>query len=126
MTVPGVGGQPLKYDTKQLLNKWQEYKDYCKDGELLANIAGFCLFADISRETLYNYFRNEKYIDTKNKIERDIEEIAVQQGINAKNPAFLIFYMKNKCGWKDRQELDVNADLDAQINVKFVPSTEDD
>lgn len=39
-----------------------------------------------------------------------------------------IFWLKNrrKNEWRDRQELDVSADVDAQINVKFVPSTEDD
>ena len=124
MTHPG--GRPRKYDPETLSQVWDEYKQNCIERGELANISGFALFADCHRDTIYGYFALPEFIDTKNKIEADIENTAVQQGINARNPAFLIFYMKNKCGWRDRQEVDLAADVDAQINVKFVPSTEDD
>ena len=124
MTHPG--GRPSKYNPETLRQVWDEYKQNCIEKGELANISGFALFADCHRDTIYSYFALPEFTDTKNKIEADIENTAVQQGINARNPAFLIFYMKNKCGWKDRQELDVNADVDAQISVKFVQDEDEE
>lgn len=119
-------GQPIKYNQEQLIAKWYEYKQDCLDNDKLANIVGFALFAGVHKDTIYEYFSRPEYSDSKKIIDQGIEELAIQKGINARNPAFLIFYMKNKCGWRDRQEVDLAADVDAQISVKFVPSTEDD
>lgn len=117
---------PLKYTQDQLISKWMEYKQHCIESNELANITGFALFADCHRDTIYEYFSQPSYSDAKKTIEQDIEDTAIQQGINARNPAFLIFYMKNKCGWRDRQELDVSADVDAQISVKFVQDEDEE
>ena len=119
-------GQPIKYNQEQLIAKWYEYKQDCLENDKLANIVGFALFAEVHKDTIYEYFSRPEYSDAKKVIDQGIEELAIQKGLEVKNPAFLIFYMKNKCGWKDRQELDVNADVDAQISVKFVQDEDED
>lgn len=122
MTHPG--GRPKKYDPSSLLEKWYEYVKDCESREKFANIAGFSVFADIHRDSVYEYFSQAEYSDTKKKIEGMIEDISIQCGITAKNPAFPIFYMKNKCGYRDKAEVEINPDSDGVIKVSFVKSDE--
>ena len=85
---------------KAFLNKFQEYIQKCKTEKLLPNIAGFCVFANINRDTYYA--QKEYYSDTFKKVEDILEDAT----INSKdiNDTFKIFYMKNKFGYKDKQE----------------------
>ena len=78
MTHPG--GRPSKYNPETLSQVWDGYKQNCIEKRELANISGFALFADCHRDTIYSYFALPEFIDTKNKIEADIENTAVQQG----------------------------------------------
>lgn len=103
-------GRPRSFTTEQdFKNKFDEYIDYCIKNERLANIAGFCVFSDITRETFYN--QEQYYFDTYKKIQNLLEDYT----INAKiNDTFKIFYMKNKFNYRDRQEIDQN--INANIN----------
>lgn len=103
-------GQPRKFKTAEELQKtFNDYLDYCIEEQRLANIAGFCVFADIDRQTYYN--QKNYYFDTFKRIEYSLED----HTINAKiNDTFKIFYMKNKFDYKDRQEIDSNVKLDNQ------------
>ena len=85
---------------KIFINKFKEYIIKCKEQKELPNIAGFCVFMDIHRDTFYA--QEEYYSDTFKKI-NDILEDAT---INSKdvNDTFKIFYMKNKFNYKDKQE----------------------
>lgn len=108
-------GQPRSFKNEQeFKDKFDEYIDYCIKNERLANIAGFCVFADITRETFYN--QEQYYFDTYKKIQNLLEDYT----INAKiNDTFKIFYMKNKFNYKDRTE------LDNQVSGKIEMSEED-
>ncbi len=90
---------------EELEQKFRDYIEYCHKEEKLANIAGFCVFCDINRDTYYA--QKEYYSDTIKKIEQMLEE----EAINCKsiNDTFKIFYMKNKFSedYRDRQELSV-------------------
>ena len=103
-------GRPRSFTTEQdFKNKFDEYIDYCIKNEKLANIAGFCVFSDITRETFYN--QEQYYFDTYKKIQNLLEDYT----INAKiNDTFKIFYMKNKFNYRDRQEIDQN--INANVN----------
>ena len=82
------------------MNKFKEYINICKNKKELPNIAGFCVHCNINRDTFYA--QKEYYSDTYKKV-NDILEDAT---INSKdiNDTFKIFYMKNKFGYKDKQE----------------------
>ena len=69
-------------------------------------------------------FPEQPFSDSIKRLKQYCENYA-EQRIFSHNPAGAIFALKNY-GWKDRQELDVNADLDAQINVKFVQDEDED
>jgi hypothetical protein len=95
-------GQPRKFKTAQeFQSKFDDYLQDCIEKERLANIAGFCVFADMDRQTYYN--QKDYYFDTFKKIENALED----HTINAKiHHTFKIFYMKNKFNYRDRHEID--------------------
>lgn len=99
---------------KDFENKFKEYIQKCKTDKELPNIAGFCIYCDINRDTFY---AQEKYYSDTFKKVNDILEDAT---INSKeiNDTFKIFYMKNKFGYKDKQ--DVNANVNTEIKVTLI------
>jgi len=109
-----MAGQPRKFMPEPLAEKFIEYILYCTDNDRLANIEGFCLFAKMDSQTYYNYKDNEEYFGTIKRIEETLLDYTLQKGYSARNPAFTIFYMKNKFGWVDKTE--VKQDINANIN----------
>jgi hypothetical protein len=91
------------------------YINDCKTKTKLPNIAGFCVFANINRDTFYA--QKDIYSDTFKRV-NDILEDAT---INSKdiNDTFKIFYMKNKFGYKDKQE-NVNVEMNYEDYIKKV------
>lgn len=98
---------------KEFINKFREYINKCKGEKNLPNIAGFCVYCDINRDTFYA--QEEYYSDTYKKV-NDILEDAT---INSKevNDVFKIFYMKNKFGYKDKQDLDANVNTEIKVTL---------
>ena len=90
---------------KEFYDKFCKYVHYCNDEKKLPNVAGFCVYSNINRDTFYA--QNEYYSDTFKKINDMLED----EALNNKyvNDTLKIFYMKNKCGYKDKQELDNNV-----------------
>jgi hypothetical protein len=91
------------------------YINVCKLEKNLPNIAGFCVFANINRDTFYA--QKEIYSDTFKRINEILEDAT----INSKdiNDTFKIFYMKNKFGYKDKQE-SVNVEMNYEDYIKKV------
>lgn len=97
------------------INQFRRYINKCKEQKGLPNIAGFCVYCDINRDTFYA--QKEYYSDTFKKI-NDILEDAT---INSKdiNDTFKIFYMKNKFDYKDKQE-NINIETNYEDYLKKV------
>ena len=104
-------GQPRSFiNENEFEDTFNKYIEQCMAKEYLPNIAGFCVFANMNRDTYYQ--QKEYYSDTFKKTQEILEDYT----INAKiNDTFKIFYMKNKFGYKDRTELDSN--VNANINI---------
>ena len=108
------------FKTEKLFDKkFKEYIEYCHKELRLPNVAGFSVYADINRDTFYQY--KDIYPDTFKKINNILEDEALNN--KCLNDARIIFYMKNKCGYADKQEVDARvqnegilADLVGAIN----------
>jgi hypothetical protein len=107
-----VKGQPRTFETEQdFLNKFIEYIQYCKENKRFANIAGFCAYCRIVRDSFYaqkNYY-SDTYI-----LVNDILEDEVLQD----NTYRAQLYLKNKFGYKDKQEIE---SLNRNINIELSP-----
>ena len=77
--------------------------EYCNEKKRLPNIAGFCVYCDINRDTFYA--QNDYYSDTFKKINDILEDEALNNKYTS--DTLKIFYMKNKCGYKDKQEQEI-------------------
>ena len=104
---------------EEFIDKFKEYVSNCKQQNDLPNIAGFCVFCNINRDTFYA--QEDYYSDTYKKV-NDILEDAT---INSKdiNDTFKIFYMKNKFGYKDKQE-NINVQTNYEEYLKKVEGNE--
>lgn len=79
-----------------------QYVDYCDKKKRLPNVAGFSVYCNINRDTFYA--QKDYYSDTFKKINDILEDEALNNKYTS--DTLKIFYMKNKCGYKDRQEID--------------------
>jgi len=88
-------------DEKEFIKQFKKYIDQCVSKERFANIAGFCVFADITRETFYK--QKEYYSDTYNKVRNMLEDETLQH-----NTYMAQLYIKNTFKYKDKQEIESN------------------
>ncbi len=105
---------------KEFEDKFVEYLNRCKVEKELPNIAGFSVFAEIDRDTFYA--QQEYYSDTYKRVNDMLED----RTINSKdiNDTFKIFYMKNKFGYKDKQE-SVSVNMSYEDYLKKVTDEDD-
>ena len=97
-------GKPRAFETEEIFkSKFMEYLEHCKQEKKMANIAGFCAYNWITRETFYK--QQEYYSDTFNKIQEILEDTTLNADIN---DTFRIFYLKNKFDYKDKTEVNNN------------------
>lgn len=106
---------------KEFENKFKEYINYCKDNERMPNVAGFSVYADINQDTFYA--QKEYYSETFKKVNDMLEDEAINN--HTLNDARVIFYMKNKCGYKDKQEIESNNQGKITI-VNSLPKDDED
>ena len=101
-----LGTEPA-FTPSALWEKFLEYRIYCENKQpipKLMNIAGFCAFADITRETYYNYSENPAYFDSIRKLTCYLEDSCIQD-----RSTMGIFILKNKFAYKDKQEVDTTV-----------------
>ena len=116
------GGRPEIYSTREELEKdIESYYKYCVENEQPLTVIGLACYLNMTRETLNQYQKKEKFSDTikkaKARIEMDIN-IGLLKGHY--NSTGAIFNLKNNFGWRDRQEHKVEQDGNITINVKGV------
>lgn len=104
---------------KDFEKKFKEYIDFCHLNERLPNVAGFSVYANINQDTFYA--QKEYYSETFKKLNDILEDEALNN--KTQNDAKVIFYMKNKCGYKDKQEIANTTDNRVTI-VNDLPKEE--
>jgi hypothetical protein len=121
MTVPGLGGAPLKYAPNEFETKIVDYFKFVDEenkkrrlqrftGEKLKpyTISGICVFLEVSRETWREYGKKPEFAEAikraKTIVENYVEEGLLNGSINAIGG---IFNLKNNFGWVDK--IDINT-----------------
>ena len=96
--VKAVMGKPRRWLTEEALQEeFKDYIEYClqQESKRIPNIAGFCVYSDIVRETFY--MQEEYYPCTYQKIKLCLED----QTINIKDTIRSIFLLKAVHGYRD-------------------------
>jgi hypothetical protein len=126
MTIPGIGGAPLKYTPEEFSAKIVEYfkyvdeenknrrlKRFTEDKIKPYTITGICVYLDISRETWREYSERAEFAETIKRVKtivgNYIEEGLLNGSINAIGG---IFNLKNNFGWVDKTEFVVKPEND--------------
>ena len=103
-------GKPRAFKTaEEFEKKFVEYITYCRKKKRFANIAGFCAYCHITRETFYK--QKEYYSDTYNIVNDILEDEVLQE-----NTYRAQLYLKNKFGYTDKQMVEskntnINTDI---------------
>lgn len=97
-------GQPRKYTPDALLKAWDDYYYAQIEAGQLPTQIGFIVALNINQDTFYNYMTMGDYSECKKRIDAMLEAATIKLGMEARNPAFIIFYLKNKFGWSDKND----------------------
>ena len=104
------GGRPLKFENAaELQIKIDDYFNFCDEKGKPYTITGLALALDTCRDTLLEYENRDKFADTIKKAKMKIHNYAEEACFFAKNPAGIIFNLKNNWGWKDKTETEVTV-----------------
>jgi hypothetical protein len=93
------GGNDLKRKfatEKDLESAFCSYLGMCNERVRFPNIAGFCVYSDMTRDTFYQQRR--LYPDAYNKIDASLEDATLN---TPGSVAIAIFYLKNRHGYQE-------------------------
>ena len=108
-------GKPRAFkDAKAFEDKFIEYIEYCRENKRFSNIAGFCAYCHITRDTFYA--QKEYYSDTYNIVNDILEDEVLQD-----NTYRAQLYLKNKFGYKDKQEIE-SKNTNINTDISDLPS----
>ena len=119
------GGRPTKYDDKYC----EEIIDFMSKGYSIEAFAGHI---GIAKDTLYNWVKKyPQFSDAKKIAESKArlvwDKFLMNQFTGAANLPFnstaWVFTMKNRFGWRDRQEVEL-PDISVDLNYKLVEDDE--
>ena len=109
-------GRPTKYK-EEFCDALVEYydKEPVTDGKPtdLPVVVGFCRTIGISKDTFYAWVKKyDTFSDAYKKAQTMQEHILITNGLAGRyDKTFAIFAAKNLIGWKDKQEVDLNAGI---------------
>ena len=111
--------KPKSYKPTALQNVFDAYVESCAIRKRFVNIAGFCVFANMSRTTFYNYRKNVNYEQAMDYIDNVMEDETLN--VSNKQYPIAILYLKNKFGYSDKVE-----SRNVNTNIEHLISTIDD
>ena len=98
---------------------FEEYLTDCNIRFRFVNIAGFCVFAGISRQTYYTYKNDERY----SSLISYFEDVMEDEALNYHNDKISTLYLKNKFGYADKVE---SRNMNTTSVEAFINSIDDD
>ena len=117
-----LGRPPFKID-KEVLDKVEEYAGQGMNQEQVADALG------INRKTLMKYKHlNSNFLDAlKAGSAKGIAKItnALFNQAEEGNTSAAIFYLKNRAGWSDKQEIEHSGNIITGVEVEFINSNDE-
>ena len=119
-------GRPRKYNT---VEEMQEVIDnYFMERDMKGlpyTVSGLALALGMTRETLLRYEENDIFSDTIKRAKQKIEEYVETRLFVSGIATGVIFNLKNNFGWKDKQEIEQNGEMNNTVTVKFSGDVEE-
>lgn len=127
MAVPkNQGGRPLLYTKAEDLERdIDKYFADCDKNNKHYTMSGLALALGIDRKTLVNYGNKEEFFLTINKARAKVEGY-LEQHLYGSAVTGVIFNLKNNFGWKDKQEIDTNAQLNLTYEDQLKKVSDED
>ena len=117
------------------LKKYENVEDMEKDIEkyfaeqdkkgMPYTVSGLALALGMTRETLLRYEENDIFSDTIKRAKQKIEEYVETRLFVSGIATGVIFNLKNNFGWKDKQEIEQNGEMNNTVTVKFSGDVEE-
>lgn len=107
-------GRPLKFKSaEELQSKIDAYFKWADENNHPYTITGLSVYLDCDRNCLtQGYEDNPIFSSTIKKAKDRIQAENEEKTMTGKyNTAFMIFSFKNNYGWSDRQDVNVNAEV---------------
>jgi hypothetical protein len=117
-SVTRKGGRPFKYTPKEIADNTVAYFKECLEKETPFSWQGLSLYLGLSKRELYNLINGrkggkcknyEKFVPPLKKGMTLITAFLEHCGLEAKNPYFFIFIMKN-LGYEDKTKINFESD----------------
>lgn len=119
-------GRPKKYERVEDMEKDIEKYFAKQDAEGLPyTVSGLALALGMTRETLLRYEENDIFSDTIKRAKQKIEEYVETRLFVSGIATGVIFNLKNNFGWKDKQEIEQNGEMNNTVTVKFSGDVEE-
>lgn len=105
------GGRKRKYESVQALEmQIQEYYRIAKEREEIPSMSGLAIYLGFySIQSLLDYEKTPKYGQSIKKARLYLENVLESRLIAGKPPIGLIFALKNRFKWQDKQEMDITS-----------------
>lgn len=116
-------GRPPKFDTPEQMQKAIDiYFNDCQQRGAPLTMSGLALaigFED--RKSLVDYNQKSEFSPTIKRAKKIVEQSIEELMLNGKGQvAGVIFNAKNNFGWVDKQDIDQNTNLNANLNVQVI------
>ena len=126
--------KPTKYTEEFVLSELNDIIVELRSNPDIIFVGQLFMKRDYSRERFYEwarkYDKNHEISHTIKMINEILEVRAIERGVDLKgNSSFLIFFMKNKHGWKDRKDItsdDKAIQAGAIVQPNKLPDTNED
>ena len=109
----GKVGRPLKFKSAdELQKKIDGYFEWADANNKPYTITGMAVYLDCDREQISTNEARPEFAYTIKKAKDKIQAENEEKTMTGKyNTAFMIFSFKNNYGWSDRQDVNVNAEV---------------
>ena len=106
-------GRPSKYTDQTVSNAVHYIENYDTEfGDQMPTVAGLALHLDISKETVYEWGRNGKYLhfsDILNRLMAEQERILLNKGLDGTFNSAITKLVLSKHNYSDRQDITTNG-----------------